>query len=62
MAKQQKGYRNPDPRPVWESKDCAQNNTHVRIGAENYVISGDGKLMPARKGQQPPDLVYFGKQ
>ena len=61
-SKQQKGYRNPDPRPVWESKDCAQNNTHVRIGAENYVISGDGKLMPARKGQQPPDLVYFGKQ
>ena len=29
------------------------------IGKENYYLSGDGKLMPARKNQAPPDLSYF---
>jgi len=31
----------------------------VRIGTENYMIGADGLLMPAKKGQQPPDLRYF---
>jgi hypothetical protein len=34
---------------------------HVQIGGENYVISGDGYLMPARKGQPAPDLRHFGQ-
>jgi len=50
--------RNPDPRPVWPEDSC-DGNMHVRVGAENYFISGDGLLMPARKDQPPPDLRYF---
>jgi hypothetical protein len=29
------------------------------IGKENYFLSGDGLLMPAKKDQPPPDLKYF---
>jgi hypothetical protein len=32
---------------------------HARIGKGNYSLSGDGLLMPAKKGQAPPDLRYF---
>jgi hypothetical protein len=35
------------------------NNRHIAIGNENYFVSGDGYLMPARKDQAPPDLRYF---
>jgi len=31
----------------------------IIIGKENYFLSGDGFLMPARKDQAPPDLRYF---
>jgi hypothetical protein len=31
----------------------------VVIGKENYFLSGDGLLMPAKKDQPPPDLKYF---
>ena len=41
--------------------NCAENNPHVRIGKENYMLSADGYLMPAKKGQAPPDLRYFGQ-
>ena len=34
-------------------------NPHVRIGNEDYMVGGDGLLMPSKKGQQPPDLKYF---
>jgi len=40
---------------------CSEFNTHVRIGKENYYLSADGKLMPAKKNQAPPDLSYFQK-
>ena len=50
--------RNPDPRPLWPEDSC-DGNMHVRVGTENYFISGDGLLMPARKDQPPPDLRYF---
>jgi hypothetical protein len=26
-----------------------------------YFLSGDGNLMPSRKGQAPPDLSYFNQ-
>jgi hypothetical protein len=55
----QKATRNPDPRPLWLSDVCSENNTHVRIGAEHYFLSADGKLMPSKKNQAPPDLSYF---
>ena len=39
--------------------DCGENNPHVVIGKDNYYLSADGLLMPARKDQAPPDLRYF---
>ena len=35
---------------------CAENNKQVVIEGEDYMIGGDGKLMPTRKDQPPPDL------
>ena len=52
-------HRTADARPVWLEENCAENNTHVHIGAENYFIGADGLIMPAKKGQAPPDLKYF---
>jgi hypothetical protein len=51
--------RNPDPRPAWIEYNCAEGNEQVVIGKENYFLSADGLLMPARKNQAPPDLRYF---
>ena len=51
--------RDPNPRPNWIEEVCAENNPHVRIGKDNYMISADGLLMPAKKGQQPPSLKHF---
>ena len=53
-----KNYRR-DRNVLWTENNCTEGNMHVVIGTENYFISGDGYLMPARKGQQPPDLRYF---
>jgi hypothetical protein len=60
-SKKQRANRNKEARPVWKYEVCAEHNTHVRIGTENYYLSADGKLMPARKDQPPPDLSYFKK-
>jgi hypothetical protein len=43
----------------WLENDCSEDNHHVAIGKENYFLSADGYLMPAKKGQAPPDLRYF---
>jgi hypothetical protein len=53
-----KSYRR-DRNVLWTENNCTEGNMHVVIGEENYFLSGDGYLMPARKGQQPPDLRYF---
>jgi hypothetical protein len=45
--------------PVWPEAVCAEGNVHVEIGGTNYMLSADGMLMPARKGQQPPNLRHF---
>jgi hypothetical protein len=58
-SKTQKATRNPNPRPVWHSDVCSENNAHVRIDGEPYYLSADGKLMPSKKNQAPPDLSYF---
>src|SRR5262249_24245921 len=58
-TKLQTALRNPNPHPVWKSDVCSENNTHIRIGKEKYYLSADGKLMPAKKNQEPPDLSYF---
>ena len=51
--------RNPDPRPTWMEQDCNGGNVNIVIGKENYFLSADGFLMPAKKDQAPPDLRYF---
>jgi hypothetical protein len=43
----------------WVEDNCNEDNHHVYIGKDNYFLSGDGYLMPARKDQPPPGLRYF---
>jgi hypothetical protein len=46
-------------RPEWYEEVCTEGNGHVGIAGQNYFLSGEGLLMPAKKGQAPPDLRYF---
>jgi hypothetical protein len=46
-------------RPVWRETVCAEQNAHVEIAKEGYMLSADGYLMPTKKNQPPPDLRYF---
>ena len=48
-----------DHNPIWFQNHCSEDNRHVTIGNEDYVLSFDGYLMPAKKDQKPPDLKYF---
>jgi hypothetical protein len=50
-----------EQQPVWLEFACSENNPHVRIGGDNFYLSAEGLLMPARKDQSPPDLRYFKK-
>jgi hypothetical protein len=54
-----KYVRKPAKQPVWQEAVCAENNPHVVIADEPYMLSADGFLMPAKKDQAPPDLKYF---
>jgi hypothetical protein len=47
--------RNPD----WLETICDEDQHQVKIGEEDYFLSGDGFLMPTRKDQPPPDLKHF---
>ena len=51
--------RNGGEFPNWPEDNCGDNNELVKIGNENYYKSADGRIMPTRKGQPPPDLRYF---
>jgi hypothetical protein len=51
--------RSREARPVWRESTCIESNSHVMLGNEHYMLSWDGLLMPAKKGQAPPDLRYF---
>jgi len=52
--------RKVSDKPLWLNHEvCGEGNNHVGIGKENYFLSGDGFLMPTKKGQAPPDLRYF---
>jgi hypothetical protein len=53
-----KNYRR-DHKEVFPEDNCSENNNHVVIGKEGYFLSADGRLMPTRKDQPPPDLRYF---
>ena len=48
-------------KPIFIEAICSEGNQHVRIGQENYMVSADGHLMPAKKDQPPPDLRYFNQ-
>lgn len=55
-----KNYRRElDRHPNWREVNCYENNNHVEIGKQNYMLSADGYLMPTKKDQPPPDLRYF---
>jgi hypothetical protein len=54
-------HRTQQARPLWFEGNCSEENQHVRIGNEHYMLSADGRLMPAKKDQEPPDLRYFKK-
>lgn len=60
-TKIQKTLRSRNPRPTWMSEDCPEDNIWIKIGDQAYMRSADGKLMPSKKDQPPPDLSYFGK-
>jgi hypothetical protein len=53
--------RNADPLSDWFESICIEYNAQVFIGKENYYLSADGLLMPAKKDQAPPDLKYFSR-
>ncbi|HEY3640513.1 MAG TPA: hypothetical protein VGL31_05435 [Xanthobacteraceae bacterium] len=54
-----KAGRVPNPRPMWQTAVCAENNSMVRIGKHAYYMSQEGYLMPLKKDQPPPDLRFF---
>jgi hypothetical protein len=54
-------HREPDRQPRWREVTCVETNNHVEIGKQNYMLSPDGRLMPTRKDQPPPDLRYFNR-
>jgi hypothetical protein len=47
--------------PPWSEYICTEDNRHVEIGNQNYVIGADDRLMPTRKNQSPPDLRHFNE-
>jgi hypothetical protein len=51
--------RKPNLLAQWTEVYINDNNAHIAIGKENYFLSADGFLMPAKKDQAPPDLRYF---
>jgi len=50
-----------DRNPNWLETICGEDEHQVKIGREQYYLSGDGHLMPTRKDQPPPDLRYFNQ-
>ena len=56
-----KYVRNADRLADWPESICIEYNAQVFIGNDNYFLSADGYLMPAKKGQKPPDTRYFDR-
>jgi hypothetical protein len=49
---------NPNLRAEWPKFYNTDNNAHIVIGKENYFLSAEGFLMPAKKGQVPPVALF----
>jgi hypothetical protein len=47
---------------VWVEAICPEGNPYVQLEGEIYMRGADGKLMPAKKGQKPPDLRHFNEK
>jgi hypothetical protein len=47
---------------VWVEAICPEGNPYVNLEGEVYMRGADGKLMPAKKGQKPPDLRHFERR
>ena len=56
-----KYVHNPNLRANWPEYYLGDLNAQIMIGKENYFLSWDGLLMPAKKNQAPPDLKYFNQ-
>jgi hypothetical protein len=54
-----KYVHNPNLRANWPEYYISEGNAQIMIGKENYFLSWDGLLMPAKKNQAPPDVRYF---
>jgi len=59
VTKTYKREATPPQEIWWREAVCVENNPHLKIAGEDYMLSGDGMLMPTHQGQQPPDLRYF---
>jgi hypothetical protein len=53
--------RNADEYPIWREENCPGVTLLTKIGDELYFKGADGKLLPTRKDQPPPDLRYFNQ-
>jgi hypothetical protein len=53
--------RNADARPIWREENCPGVTLLTKIGNELYFKGADGRLLPTRKDQPPPDLRYFNQ-
>ena len=49
-----KSYRR-DKEVIWVEDTCTEANPYVTIARQTYFLSADGKLMPVKKNQPPPD-------
>jgi hypothetical protein len=47
------------PKVIWTENNYTEGNDHIVIGKEEYLLGGDGNLMPLKKDQPPPDLRHF---
>jgi hypothetical protein len=47
---------------VWVEAICPEGNPYVNLEGEIYMRGADGKLMPAKKGQKPPNLQHFDEK
>jgi hypothetical protein len=54
-------WHDPSQKPVWREFICMEANPWTKVGNESYFQSADGRLMPTRKDQPPPDLSYFNR-
>ena len=54
-----KRYVREQRKPVWVEASCPEGNPYILIEDQIYMRSSEGKLLPAKKGQRPPDLSHF---